>query len=1043
MNKKVLSLFTAVLFSSSFALNLTTSYVKTAKAATNSNVATNQTVATTAYNWNNAKIVGGGFIPGIIYNAKEKDLKYIRTDMGGAYRWDKINNKWIPLTDWVGFDDWNSLGCESLATDPVNPDRVYIAAGTYTNDWTTQNGKILRSSDRGKTWQSTTLPIKLGGNMPGRSMGERLVIDPNNNNILYLGTRSGNGLWKSTDAGVTWSKVTSFTAVGNYADDYFKDQIGVVWVVFDSASAKGTSGSQTIYVGVADTNNTIYKSTDGGATWAPVEGQPKAGYFPHHGVLASNGMLYVTYSNTCGPYDGSKGDVWKYNTQTGDWTKISPVASTSEDDYYGYGGLAVDAQNPNTLVVTTLNSWWPDANIYRSTDGGATWTSLWSWNGYPTRTMRYTQDISVSPWLNWGTTPTFPEMNPKIGWMIGDIEINPFNSDEMLYGTGATLYGSDNLTNLDKGGKITISVKADGIEETAVNSLVSLPSGAHLLSGLGDVSGFKYDNDLTKVPTKMFSNPTFSTTSCIDYAESNPNYVVRVGVTDKKVQCFASSNDGGSNWNPGNSDISGSEGGGSVAVSADGNTVVWSPTGEKATVGYSKTNGNSWTSCIGIPAHARVYSDRVNSKKFYGFLNGVFYISTDGGATFSKTSATGLPTTGTGDFKAVPGVEGDIWLTGGSDKEGVYGLWHSTDSGATFTKLTNVDKADTIGFGKAAPNKTNVALYTSAQIGGVRGIFRSDDYGANWIRINDDAHQYGCTNTTITGDPRIFGRVYVGTNGRGIVYGDPINSSDPTQPTQPTVNNSTIAPTTASFDLSQDKQTDIQITTTLNGNTLSSISRESAVLIQGTDYTVSNNTVTISKSYLAKQSVGSFNLNFKFSAGNDCTLAVTIKNSGVTPTPTPDPTPVQSSTLKLQTFNVTTTASSTKLDPMFRLTNTSANDIDLSKVKIRYYYTVDSDVNETFWCNWSSIGSTNVIGTFNKLSTSKTNSDSYLEIAFSSSAGMLKAGSSIDIQTMLAKNNWSSYNQTNDYSFNSSSSFVDFAKCPVYYNDTLVYGVEP
>lgn len=1039
MNKKVLSVLTAVLFSSSFALNLINP--SSANAATT----TTATTTTNAYNWNNARIVGGGFIPGIIYNTKEKDLKYIRTDMGGAYRWDTTNNKWIPLTDWVGFDDWNSLGCESLATDPVDPDRVYIAAGTYTNDWTTQNGKILRSSDRGKTWQSTTLPIKLGGNMPGRSMGERLVIDPNNNNILYLGTRSGNGLWKSTDAGVTWAKVSSFTAVGNYSDDYFKDQIGVVWVTFDSTSAKGTSGSQTIYVGVADTNNTIYKSTDGGATWAAVEGQPKAGYFPHHGVLASNGMLYVTYSNTCGPYDGNKGDVWKYNTKTGAWTNISPVASTNEDDYYGYGGLAVDAQNPNTLVVTTLNSWWPDANIYRSTDGGATWTSLWSWNGYPTKTMRYTQDISLSPWLSWGTTPAFPETNPKLGWMIGDIDINPFNSDEMLYGTGATLYGTDNLTNLDKGGKITISVKADGIEETAVNSLVSLPSGAHLLSGLGDVSGFKYDDDLTKVPAKMFSTPTFSTTSCIDYAESNPNYVVRVGSTDKKVQCFASSNDGGSNWNPGNSDITGSEGGGSVAVSANGNTVVWSPTGAKATVGYSTTNGNSWTSCAGIPAGAKVYSDRVNSKKFYGFLNGIFYISTDGGATFTKTTATGLPTTGTGNFKAVPGTEGDIWLTGGSDKEGVYGLWHSTNSGATFTKLANVDKADVIGFGKAATGKTNMALYTSAQINGVRGIFRSDDYGTTWVRINDDAHQYGCTNTAITGDPRIFGRVYIATNGRGIIYGDPVNSTEPTEPTNPptTIKDSTISPISASFDLANDKQADIQTTTTFNGNTLSSISNGSTILTRGTDYTVVNSTVTILKSYLSKQSVGSQNLSFKFSAGNDCTLGITIKNSDSVPTPTPDPTPVQSSTLTLQTFNSTTSASTTKLDPKFRLTNCSTSAIDLSKVKIRYYYTVDSDVNQTFWCNWSSVGSTNVIGTFNKLSTSKTNSDSYLEISFSSSAGMLQANGSIDIQTMFAKNNWSNYTQTNDYSFNSSASFVDFTKCPVYYDNTLVCGVEP
>src|SRR5436309_14600727 len=65
-----------------------------------------------------------------------------------------------------------------------------------------------------------------------------------------------------------------------------------------------------------------------------------------------------------------------------------------------------------------------------------------------------------------------------------------------------------------------------------------------------------------------------------------------------------------------------------------------------------------------------------------------------------------------------------------------------------------------------------MALYALATVDGVRGVFRSDDAGATWIRINDDQHQYGITNQPITGDPRIYGRVYFGTNGRGAIYGD-------------------------------------------------------------------------------------------------------------------------------------------------------------------------------------------------------------------------------------------------------------------------------
>jgi photosystem II stability/assembly factor-like uncharacterized protein len=79
---------------------------------------------------------------------------------------------------------------------------------------------------------------------------------------------------------------------------------------------------------------------------------------------------------------------------------------------------------------------------------------------------------------------------------------------------------------------------------------------------------------------------------------------------------------------------------------------------------------------------------------------------------------------------------------------------------------------EAIGFGKAAPGNDYPALYYSGRTGRDNGIFRSIDKGATWIRINDNQHQYGLTSLCITGDPRIFGRVYFGTNGRGIVMGD-------------------------------------------------------------------------------------------------------------------------------------------------------------------------------------------------------------------------------------------------------------------------------
>ncbi len=1013
----------------------------------NSNAASNATAE--SYTWQNAQIGGGGYVVNVIFNNTEQDLIYARTDMGGAYRYNPTTEKWIPLTDMIGFDDWNNLGCDSLATDPVDTNRVYIAAGTYTNEWTSSNGCILRSTDKGDTWEVTELPFKMGANMLGRSMGERLTVDPNSNNVLYMGTRSGNGLWKSTDYGVTWNQVSTFTEVGNYAPasedstQYDTTLTGVVWVTLDSSSSTTGTPCQTIYVGVANKaktgetpENTIFCSNDGGTTWSAVAGQPTAGYFPHHGVLSSDGMLYITYNNGVGPYDGTKGDVWKYNTTTGVWTQISPVASTSSDDYYGYGGISVDAQDPDTLVVTTLNSWWPDANIYRSTDGGATWNSFWKWDGYPNRILNYTQDISASPWLTFGEQDNPPEPALKIGWMMGNIAIDPLNSDRMFYSTGATVYSTNNLTDIDSGGTVDLTVKSLGMEQTAVLSLISPTTGtAHLVSGLGDITGFVHE-DLTVVPDMMMITPYFSSTTSMDFAELNPTKYVRVGNTDKgTLPRIGISYDSANNWSAGTNCWSATStdttGGGKVAMSADGNTIVWAPSGK--TPCYSTNSASSWTACNGLPKDAAIASDRVNSNKFYGFSGGTFYVSTNGGATF-MAAATGLPDpdstpspeTTPINFKAMPGIEGDIWLAGGYEG-GDYGLYHSTDSGATFTRISSVEEADVVGFGMAASGQDYMALYISAQVDGVRGIFRSDDEGSSWVRINDDQHQYGRINMCITGDPRIYGRVYVGTNGRGIVYGD--TTEEPTP-----VTSATITPTTASFDKNTANQADVLITLTLNGNTFTAIKNGALELSPETDYSISDNTVTLKKEYLATLAEGTTSLTFEFSVGDASTLSIPIT----------DTTNGTEGSLEVQMYNKTTSDSSNSISPQFKIINTGSASINLSDVKLRYYFTDEDAASQSFWCDWSNVDSTNVIANFVDMESPMDSVDCYLEISFASVAGSLDNGESALLQTRVSKADWSNYVQSNDYSFNSSATdYVDWTKVTAYLTDDLQWGIEP
>ena len=697
-----------------------------------------QPLTTERYSWRNVAIVGGGFVPGIIFNAKERNLMYARTDIGGAYRWDETARQWIPLTDWVSPDDWNLLGIESLATDPVDPNRVYLAAGTYTQSWA-GHGTILRSTDTGHTWQRTDMSFKMGGNEDGRSMGERLAIDPHQNSILYFGSRN-DGLWRSTDSGLTWSKVTGFPVNGNIG-------IGLPIVLFDARSGSSGSATPTIYVSAASTTDSLYRSRDAGTTWQPVPGQPQ-GLMPHHAAFDSAGTLYVTYGNGPGPNNVTSGAVWRLDVPSGNWTDITPLAPSS-GDIFGYSGLAVDALRTGTVMVTTLDRWAHKDEIFRTTDGGKSWTAIGP---------KAVRDSSVAPFLNWGAS------SAALGHWIGDIEIDPFNSDRVLYVTGATIWASDNATAADSGQTTHWTVRAASLEETAVLDLASPPSGAHLISALGDVSGFRHDDFSVPPRSGLWTNPIISSTDSIDFAENDPALVARVG--HGWAERGAYSLDGASTWAPFRSSPASNSEAGWIAVSADGGSFVWSPS--QGAPHYSRDRGTTWTPCAGISSAVRVAADRVNARRLYAYDagSGSVYASTDAGATFvAKTKVTASENTA---IRATPGQEGHVWIAAGAN-----GLHRSVDGGGQFTKLASVQAADTVGFGKAAPGSSYPAVYLVGKVENVRGVFRSDTQGASWVRINDDQHQYGWVGRAITGDPRIYGRVYLATNGRGIPYGDP------------------------------------------------------------------------------------------------------------------------------------------------------------------------------------------------------------------------------------------------------------------------------
>ncbi len=713
------------------------------------------------YVWKNVQMVGGGFVDGIIFHPTAKGLRYARTDMGSAYRWNEAAKRWEPLLDWVPYEDLNLMGVESIAVDPSNPGRVYLSCGTYTNE-KTPNGAILRSSDRGRTFQRTNVPFKMGGNENGRGNGERMAVDPNNGNIIYLGTRQA-GLWRSTDRGVTWNRVESFPDVTEAGPppkphEWWKRPNGVVFVVFDPRSGSRGKGSATIYAGASlmGTNN-LFRSTDAGKTWQPVPGQPTQ-YRPLRPALASDGMLYITYGTDPGPWRMTDGGLWKLNTRTGAWTDITPDKPTSQRPF-GYAAVSVDAHNPQALIVSSFYR--PGGEeIFRSTDGGNTWKPVFAGGG--------TYDFSLAPYV--AHTP--------IHWLF-DIEIDPANPDHAMFTTGYGGYETFDLTDVDSGKPTRWSVMSTGIEESVALDLLSPPQGAHLLTAIGDYGGFVHWDLDKPAPEGNYDHPHFGNTNGLACAANKPEIIVRVGrASGNRGGNIGYSLDGGKSWQPTASAPQRSSTLGHIAVSSDGTTWVWTP--EHSAVSFTRDRGATWTDSQGIPRDTRVIADPVNPLKFYAIalFDGKLFTSADGAATFTERPLNlpdGLPQRGgdRGDDRggqdriyAAPGKEGDLWLAAFN------GLYHSTDAGATFVRLGGVKEIHAFGFGKAAPGAGYPALYLVGVVSGVRGIFRSVDTAETWVRINDDQHQWGLV-LHITGDPKQFGRVYVGTHGRGTIYGDP------------------------------------------------------------------------------------------------------------------------------------------------------------------------------------------------------------------------------------------------------------------------------
>ena len=761
--------------------------------------------------WTTVKMGGGGYTPGIIYHPTLNKLRYARTDMDGVYRWDNNISQWTPLTDAFPPEDGIHQGAESMAVDPTDANKVYMTTSITVSNG---NGRFYYSSDQGDSWNYVVLPFEIGANNQGRAIGERLMVDPNLPSTLFYASRA-QGLWKSIDSGLNWSQVTTFSTYKMSEEDIRNSNggspVGVEFVMFDTTvpttgfTPMG-SATQTIYVGVAPDykalaglSSYLYKSTDGGASWIGITipsevtnatiGDPATPVLPYipHMARSDDGTFYVPFSSSSGPGSSAPSWLYKFNGNT-TWELLT---KSGDGNYYGgIGGISVYGSGATTKIALGVSGTWGDAAwvqiVMASDNAGTTWHEIGR-SGDLDGTTNYHD-----------ATGTTAAANPEYSGWVDDLDIDPFNPNHVTYVTGGGPWSTNDAFSASDW-KPHWSFDVNGIEEMVNLEITSPPPEASyvLASAHGD-TGLYVHTSLSAAPTRSpnlgDSAPLsgFGNGTGIDMAWNNPAYIVAVGSFGDTSDGAYSTNSGVT-WSkfqtlPPSASHSGDHS--KITVTADGSNIIWSVQGQVPY--YSEDNGTTWmqtnltapVAAYGASYH--IVADRKNPLKVYAYDHGgewwiypdagKFYYSNDGGHTFTASTQTwdsfGFNNT---DLAVNPFVEGDLWLADANN------LWHSIDSGITWTKLTGtlVSTGNTIQHGamKVALGAPAVGSSYSATVyfigrlltNGVYvyGVYRSDDEGASWTRIDDDNHRYGGVGG-IAADTSVYGRVFL--SGRGVNY---------------------------------------------------------------------------------------------------------------------------------------------------------------------------------------------------------------------------------------------------------------------------------
>ena len=294
----------------------------------------------------------GGRVNGVSGVPGQPNTFYFGSVGGGVWKSTNAGRTWLPI-----FDSQPIASIGAIGVSTSNPDVVYVGSGEA--DMRSQisygNG-MYKSTDAGKTWTHIGLDNT-------RQIG-RVLVDPRDPNVVFVaalghayGANPDRGVYRTRDGGATWQKVL-----------FKSNDVGAIDLAFDPTTP------QTIYATLWNTRRPpwsiyppsygpgsgVYKSTDGGSNWQPLTSGLPADHLGHIGVAVAPSNSNRVYAIV----DAKEGGLFRSDNAGATWTKTSADSRIWGRGWY-FGKVVVDPKNQDLVYVS-------NTGVYRSRDGGRT-----------------------------------------------------------------------------------------------------------------------------------------------------------------------------------------------------------------------------------------------------------------------------------------------------------------------------------------------------------------------------------------------------------------------------------------------------------------------------------------------------------------------------------------------------------------------------------------------------------------------------------------------------------------------------------------------